>query len=158
MKEFFMQAAILLSCESKCVSKKVGCIITKNGRIISTGYNGSPEGYKNCCDIFDSNFDRKEHHKWSDENEIHAEMNAILFASKNGMSIKGATIFSTLQPCHNCLKNIVQTGIKHIIYMNEYDKYDYNESFMKYIKDKGIKYEHFRNDKLVKFLLNNTDI
>ena len=79
--QFFMITAINLGKLSKCVSKKVGAIIVKNNRIISMGYNGTPRGVKNCCEIFDeSNFDREEHHQWSKNSEIHAEMNAILFA------------------------------------------------------------------------------
>lgn len=63
MKIFFLKTAYLLGRESKCVSKQVGCLIVKNGRIVSTGYNGTPPKFKNCNEVFDpKNFDREQHH------------------------------------------------------------------------------------------------
>ena len=77
-EKFFKKVLLSLSSESKCVSKKVGALIVKDMRIISTGYNGTLSGCKNCNDIFDeTNFNRDEHHNWSIKNEIHAEQNAI---------------------------------------------------------------------------------
>lgn len=76
---------------------------------------------------------REHHHRWSDIHEIHAEMNAILFAAKNGISIDGATIYTSMFPCQHCLKNILQSGIRRIVYNAEYDLGQYDEEFMKYI-------------------------
>lgn len=138
----FLQIAYLVSQESKCVSWKVGAVIAKNGRIISTGYNGSPAGGKNCCDhAHDMAWTKKEqctvpgpirtilqkehreaHSAWSKENEIHAELNAILYAARNGVSIDGATMYVTLSPCTECAKAIAQSGLKQLVYSETYDR------------------------------------
>jgi len=123
MKNFFLKTAYLLGQESKCVSKQVGCVIAKDKRIISTGYNGTPPGFKNCNEVFDKdNFDREEHHKWSKIYEIHAEMNALAYAARNDIGIDGAELYTILQPCDDCLKNIIAAGIKKIYYVIPYDK------------------------------------
>lgn len=123
MKEFFIKTALLLSQQSKCVSHKVGCLIVKDNRIISLGYNGSPPKFTNCCDLFDEhNFDREKHHEWSNIYESHGELSAILYASKNGINISGSEMYCTLFPCDQCLKNLVQSGIKKIYYVFDYDK------------------------------------
>lgn len=124
MHNIFMQSAILISSMSNCVSFKVGAVLVKDNRIISTGYNGTPAGYINCNKKFPnySTDQRAEHHKFSEMFEIHAELNAILCAAKNGLSIDGCTLYCTLQPCNNCLKMICNTGIKQIFYKDSYDK------------------------------------
>lgn len=107
---------------SHCVSKQVSALIVKDGRIISTGINGTAPGYTNCDSIFDKNkFNRAEHHAFSEKYEIHAEMNAILFAASKGISLNGATLYCNLFPCWNCIKNISVTGIKQIVYSTNYD-------------------------------------
>ena len=122
MKDYFLKSAFLLGQESKCVSKKVGAIIAHDRRIISTGYNGTPPKFENCCDHFDpNNFDREEHHAWSKLYEVHAEMNAILFAAKHGIATEGSEMYTILQPCDDCLKNITAAGIKKIYYVYPYE-------------------------------------
>lgn len=139
----FMQIAYLVSQESKCVSWKVGAVIAKNGRIISTGYNGSPAGGVNCCDhAYDQKWTeqrynpvaphvnkvvlkqecRQDHSDWSKTNEIHAELNSILYAARNGLPIEGATMYVTLSPCPDCAKSIAQSGIKQLVYSETYDR------------------------------------
>jgi dCMP deaminase len=112
---------------SKCRAFHMAAAIVKNGKLISIGINGSPSGAPNCCDIFpefDSSRDkdiRKKHHEWSDKFEIHAELNAILNAASNGISVNGATMYITNLCCFNCLKHIIQSGIIKIIYEKDYD-------------------------------------
>lgn len=138
----YLQIAYLISQESKCCSWKVGAVIEKNGRIISTGYNGSPAGGVNCCDHAVENDwtrviyqpstmshksvllkeHRNAHSEWSKKNEIHAELNAILFAARTGSSIDGATMYVTLSPCADCAKAIAQSGIKTLVYAELYDR------------------------------------
>jgi dCMP deaminase len=124
LHRIFMKTAMLMSEMSNCVSYKVGAILVKDGRIISTGYNGTPAGYINCCEKFtDYSINQREnHHKFSETFEIHAELNAILSAAKNGLSTDGCTLYCTLQPCNDCLKMICNTGIKTIYYNKAYDK------------------------------------
>jgi dCMP deaminase len=134
--KIFINIASELVKASKCVSKQVGAVIVKNGRILSTGYNGTPPGYVNCCDHWDGKY-TKEHHEWSQTYEIHAEMNAIIWAAREGISIDGATIYVTLEPCSECSKNLIASGIKRIVYAQEYE-HTHSEVISKFIKDNGV--------------------
>ena len=136
----FLKIAEDLSELSHCVSHKVGVIIVKDNRILSTGLNGTPTGFVNCDETFDEeDFDREEHHKFSEMFEIHAETNAILFAAKNGISIEGAILYSTLHPCYNCLKMICNSGIKEIYYKDDYDLFVHDHKIDELLKKSGIK-------------------
>jgi dCMP deaminase len=115
--EYFMGVALLASKRSKDPSTQVGaCIVDDQNRILSTGYNGFPQG---CSD---------DEYPWEREGEdgntkypyvVHAELNSILNAG--GKSLKGAKIYVALFPCNECAKAIIQSGIKEVIYLS--DKY-----------------------------------
>lgn len=127
--KIFLNIAEELSGLSHCISHKVGCILVKDGRIISTGYNGTPSGFTNCDELnktlnIHTIDGRNEHHIFSEKFEIHAEINAILCAAKNGISIENSILYCTLHPCYDCLKMICNSGIKTIIYRHEYDKFE----------------------------------
>lgn len=138
LKNFFKKTAIELAKESKCVSHKVACLIIKDERIISMGYNGTPSGFTNCnCQFDENNFEREDHIKWSLQHEIHAEMNSLMYAVKNGISTRDAIMVCALQPCSDCLKAIIQSGIKEIYYIKEYDRSpELSKEFKEYLKDK----------------------
>jgi len=135
----FINIAKELASVSKCVSKKVGAVIVKDGRILSSGYNGTPKGYINCSDYW-NNTHQKEHHEWSKTYEIHAEMNAIIYAARKGISIEGASIYVTLEPCSDCSKNIIASGIVKIVYEKSYE---YNDSKLttKFLRDNSVAIE-----------------
>ena len=135
----FLNIAKELSFASKCVSKQVGAVIVKDGRILSTGYNGTPAGYQNCSDFWDGKY-TKDHHDWSKTYEIHAEMNAIIWAARKGISIEGATIYVTLEPCSECSKNLIASGIKRIVYEKSYEHTNY-QIISKFLEDNGVKIE-----------------
>ena len=135
----FINIAHELSTASKCVSKQVGAVIVKNGRILSTGYNGTPAGFTNCNEYWDGKY-TKEHHEWSKTYEIHAEMNAIIWAAREGISIDGATIYVTLEPCSQCSKNLIASGIKRIVYDKAYEHTDSN-IISNFIKENGVSIE-----------------
>lgn len=144
--KLYIDIAKRISQQSNCISTKVGCVIVKDGRIISIGYNGSPAGFVNCNQWWNENnqniynkenkYDRIKHHEWSNIHQIHAEMNAIMYAAKNGISIEDSTMYCTSFPCQHCLKNIVQSGIKELCYVDEYDLGIYDYNFFKFIKKK----------------------
>ncbi len=135
----FLNIAKELSFASKCVSKQVGAVIVKDGRILSTGYNGTPAGYQNGSDFWDGKY-TKDHHDWSKTYEIHAEMNAIIWAARKGISIEGATIYVTLEPCSECSKNLIASGIKRIVYEKAYEHTN-SEIISKFLEDNGVKIE-----------------
>ena len=149
--EFFIKVAALFASKSKCVKKHVGAVIVKDNRIISVGYNGTSPGLKNCNEVFDeNNFDPVEHRKWSLDNEIHAEMNAILYAAKNGNKIDGCDMYVTLHPCNNCLKNITMSGIKNVYYLDDYVHDNPNPELLKKVNVQKV-----NSEKLNKFIKTN---
>ena len=134
----FLNIAQEISKLSNCISVNVGCVIVNDGRIITMGYNGSIKGFTNCNEKFAdikprfgsepfTPEERQRHHEWSTNFEIHGEMNALIFAARHGIAIDGATLYCTTQPCHNCLKNLLASGIHRIVYANAYDKANYTE-------------------------------
>ncbi|MCD6259426.1 MAG: dCMP deaminase [Helicobacteraceae bacterium] len=140
----FINIAKEIATASKCVSKQVGAVIVKDGRVLSTGYNGTPAGYINCCEHWDGIY-TKEHHEWSKTYEIHAEMNAIIWAARKGISIEDATIYVTLEPCSDCSKNIIASGIKRIVYAKPYE-HNHSEVISKFIQDNGVVIEQLSGD------------
>jgi dCMP deaminase len=136
----FLHIALEIASASKCVSKQVGAVIVKDGRILSTGYNGTPAGYINCCDHWKNEY-TAEHHEWSKTYEIHAEMNAIIWAAREGISIDGASIYVTLEPCSECSKNLIASGIKRIVYAKEYE-HTHSKVISKFLQDNGVSIEH----------------
>lgn len=96
---------------SYCGRKKVGAILVKDGRIIASGYNGTPAGFDNSCEDCDGN---------TLDTVIHAEMNALLTCAKNGISCDGAILFCTMAPCHNCAIAIIQAGVSIVVYKDSY--------------------------------------
>jgi dCMP deaminase len=151
MKLFFIKTALLLSQQSKCVSYKVGCLIVKDNRIISLGYNGSPPKFTNCNSIFNKDsFDREKHHAWSNIYESHAELASILYAAKKGINISDSEMYCTLFPCDQCLKNLVQSGVKKIYYVFNYDKVTQENKLLDLIE-----IEQVYNDEIKDFIEKN---
>lgn len=136
----FLRIAHEIGKWSKCVSKKVGAIIVKDTRILSSGYSGTPAWHINCDEYFKGWY-TKEHHDWSFKYEIHWEMNAIVWAARQGISIEWATMYVMLEPCLQCTKNIVAAGIKRIVYANKYPHID-SDLAKKFIEDNGIEIVH----------------
>jgi dCMP deaminase len=104
----FMEVAKLVATWSQDPGTKVGCVIVDNRRIISTGYNGLPQG---IADLSERLIDRE----WKLSVTVHAEVNAILNAGKHGAKTEGATIYTTFPPCSNCSSAIIQAGIKRVM-------------------------------------------
>ena len=121
----FMQVAFAIAQWSSCYqpNRKIGAVIVKNKRILTTGYNGAPSGYPSCCDREEC-LRRKMNIPSGKQQEycyaIHAEQNAIVQAAKLGISIDGATIYCTHQPCVICTKLIINSGIERIVYKYPY--------------------------------------
>lgn len=129
----FLNIAREISTGSKCVSTHVWALIVKDNRIVSTGYNGTPSWYPNCHDYWKGEY-TPEHHDWSADHEIHAEMNAVLWAARQGQKIEWWTLYCTLEPCLNCAKHIVWAGIKRIVFAS---KYKHNDDGVKKFMDEN---------------------
>jgi len=113
LDDYFIKIVKNVSERATCPRKSVGAIIVKNGRIISTGYNGAPKKMEQCDEVgclLENNHCIR---------VVHAEMNALLFA---GREAEGATLYCTCLPCEICFKLCIQAGIKKIIYLEDYNK------------------------------------
>lgn len=108
--EYFMLISIISSKRSSCSRLQVGCVIVRNNRIISMGYNGHLPKASHIS-IIENNHEIC---------TVHAEQNAICDASNRGVSINNSSIYITHYPCINCLKMLISSGIKDIYYLNDY--------------------------------------
>ena len=123
--QYFIDIARLTSERSNCIKRRVGCVIVKDKRILSLGYNGTPFNTLNC---YQGGCKRcMDQYKQSDQITakhldlcmcLHAEENAILFVSKS--DLKHSTIYITLIPCISCVKKILQCQIKRVVYIENY--------------------------------------
>ena len=107
----YIEMAEVWAKNSYCKRRQVGALIVKDRMIISDGYNGTPSGFENICE--DENGVTKPY-------VLHAEANAITKVAKSGNSSQGATLYVTASPCLECSKLIIQSGIKRVVYKDEY--------------------------------------
>jgi dCMP deaminase len=121
--QYFMLITRQVADRSTCNRAQVGAVIVRDKNILATGYNGSPAGLPHCmeagCLIYESRTPSGE----IEENcfrTIHAEINAIAQAAKNGSSIREADIYITHTPCIHCFKVLINTGIKRVLYEKPY--------------------------------------
>lgn len=143
---------------SKCARLKVAALLVNDGRILCCGYNGTPAGQVNCNELFkvedgchylrssiDENWqavteaDWKEmHHEFAEKNEIHAEMNCIAQGFRHGINVENTDLVISLQPCDNCAKLIVASGIKNVYFVDTYDR---NSNSINYLTSNGVSVE-----------------
>lgn len=126
---YFMALAKLAASRSTCLSRPTGAVIVKDKQILSTGYNGSMPGVAHCSDegqCYRRSIAAADDGKYDFCRSIHAEANAIALAAREGVSVRGATIYMTLFPCYVCTKLMVRSGIKEIAYEFGYDSKNAN--------------------------------
>ena len=146
--DYYMLVALTVRERANCIGRKVGSIIVKDNRIIGTGYNGTPEGMTNCEDngcIRCSEY--RTAGEWYDKCIcVHAEQNAMITAARFGNSIAGSTIYSTLQPCFSCLKEMLQAKVESVYYLDELHKpNDKNDDEKKTYEDFINQYEKLQS-------------
>ena len=119
---YFMGIAKVVALRSNCIKRKVAAVIVKDKRIISTGYNGTPRGVKNCseggcprCNAIDASGKGLEECLCS-----HAEENAIVQSAYHGVNISNSVLYTTFSPCLMCTKMIINAGIKEVVYNMDY--------------------------------------
>ncbi len=122
--------------------RQIGCVIVKDKRIMTTGYNGAPQGMKTCVEKGEC-LRRKKNIASGTRAEIcyaaHAEQNAIIQAAKLGISIDGATLYCTHQPCSMCAKMIINSGIRRVVYENGYP----DEFSLEFFRETGVALEKY---------------
>ena len=143
--EYFMEMAQLVSSRSTCLRRKVGAVIVKDKRVLSTGYNGSPKGTKHCeelgCIRVQMNVPSGTRHELC--RGVHAEQNAVTQAAYFGVSVDGASIYTTTYPCSMCAKILINAGIREIVYSE-----GYSDDLSKQLLDEaGIKLREYKPQK-----------
>ncbi len=124
--EYFMLLAKLVSVRSTCNSRKIGAVIVRNNRILTTGYNGAVHGAPHCIDrgpdfCLRRSIGAHDADKYNYCLSSHAEVNAIDQAARFGISLDGAALYCTLEPCNWCFKQLIQSGIREIYFEEYYD-------------------------------------
>lgn len=112
--EMFMAMASTVSLRGTCERAKVGCVIVRDGRIVSMGYNGSPPGALHCQAV--PELCRED----GCRNAIHAEANAVCWAARIGVSTEFASLYTTHAPCPACAQLVVAAGIAQVYYKHDY--------------------------------------
>jgi len=142
--DYFMEIARVVAKRSTCLRRSVGALVVLEKRILTTGYNGAPTGLAHCLEIGclreKMGVPSGERHELC--RGLHAEQNAIIQAAVWGISIKGATLYVTCQPCALCAKMLINAGIKKIVYEGEYP----DELSMELLKEAGIEVVKYRRN------------
>ncbi len=134
---YFMGLAYAARERANCRGKKVGAVLVLNERVVSTGYNGTPQGMTNCDEGGCIRCERREQERAGGFGSgrgydicicVHAEQNALLAAARHGIPVDGAIVYSTLQPCFGCLKEMVQAGVVGVRYRHAWSYPDADES------------------------------
>ena len=119
---YFMEITRLVATRSTCLRRRVGAVLVRDKRILSTGYNGAPRGLRHCLDTGclreRLGIPSGERHELC--RALHAEQNAIIQAALHGVSVDGATLYCTAQPCVICSKMLINSGIRGIVYAEGY--------------------------------------
>lgn len=134
---YFMRIAHVVAQRSNCIRRQVAAVIVKDRRIISTGYNGTPRGIKNC---FEGGCPRCNSTTPSGQGLeeclcSHGEENAIVQAAYHGISVKDATLYTTFSPCLLCAKMIINSGIREVVYQ---DRYSIDDTSSKLLRTAGV--------------------
>ena len=144
----FMELAGVISGWASCYKpdRKIGAVIVRNKRIVTTGYNGAPAGIKTCVERGEC-LRQKLGIPSGTRAElcyaVHAEQNAIIQAARLGSSIDGATLYCTHQPCVLCAKMIVNAGIRRVVYQHGYP----DEFSLEILNESGVQLERYAPEK-----------
>lgn len=120
--QYFLKIATVVSGRSTCLRRQVGCLIVKDKRILTTGYNGAPRSLGHCLDVGCMRDEAGAESGTGHElcRGLHAEQNAIIQAALHGVSIDGGSVYCTHQPCVLCTKMIINSGLVAVYYINTY--------------------------------------
>jgi len=140
---YYMDIARAVAARSNCIRRRVGALIVVDRSIISTGYNGSPMGVRNCSEGGCARC-ASEAPSGSGYDTcicVHAEQNAFLLAARHGNATDGGGLYSTLRPCFGCLKEAIQAGIREIVYAEPYAyETELEEAYQQLVVESGLRF------------------
>ena len=123
-EQYYMSIAMSVRSRADCVGNRVGAVLVLDDRIISTGYNGTPANMTNCTDGGCERCLNRDKYASGTFYDlcicVHAEQNAILAAARFGIATEGAVLYSTMQPCFGCTKELLQAGVRGVYYLHEW--------------------------------------
>jgi dCMP deaminase len=129
--DFYMRLALVVESGAKCLGSHVGAVIVRDNRVLGSGYNGTPAGYPNCTESergcrrcalpLEEPGSKIAGRLYDICLCVHAEQNAILTAARFGTAVDGAFLYTTVQPCFNCLKEIMQTRLQGVVFRREWE-------------------------------------
>jgi dCMP deaminase len=126
--EYFMGIAMAVRKRANCLGSRIGALIVVKGRIVSTGYNGTPENMPNCLDGGCHRCAHRDKYQSGTGYDlcicVHAEQNAIISAARFGIAIEGSTVYSTMRPCFGCTKEMLQAKVTAVYYLHDWSHPD----------------------------------
>ena len=143
--DYFMGIVDLIKERSTCLRRKVGAVVVKDKRILSSGYNGAPQGCKHCeetgCLREKLGIPSGQRHELC--RAIHAEQNAIVQAAYTGTNLQGSTLYVSCQPCVMCAKLAINAGIRKIIFTGDYP----DDLSLQLLKEAGVEIVKYQREK-----------
>jgi dCMP deaminase len=134
LDEYFMQIAAVVARRSTCLRNQVGAVLVRDKRILSTGYNGAPAGLQHCDEVGCAREGVASGTRHELCRAVHAEQNAIIQAALHGVSIEGATLYCTHQPCILCAKMMINARIQKVVFQESYP----DETALQFLEQAGI--------------------
>jgi dCMP deaminase len=138
--DYYMHIAMAVRRRANCIGNRVGALLVRNDRIISTGYNGTPEGTRNCDEGGCERCANREKYSGSHGYDVcicvHAEQNALLSAARFGIAVEGSLIYTTMRPCFGCTKELLQARVWGVYYLHEWRHPD-NDLWQHYLMLQG---------------------
>lgn len=126
--EYFMRIAFAVRSRANCLGTRVGAVLVLDRRVIATGYNGTPEGMKNCLENGCGRCANRAKYGSGKGYDlcicVHAEQNAILTAARFGIEAAGSTMYTTMKPCFGCLKEMLQVQVRRVVYVHDWEHPD----------------------------------
>jgi dCMP deaminase len=125
---YFMRIALAVRERADCTGNRVGAVIVLDRRIVSTGYNGTPENMPNCSEGGCHRCANRDKYPSGAGYDlcicVHAEQNALLAAARFGIAVQGSTLYSTMRPCFGCTKEMLQAGVREVYYLHDWTHLD----------------------------------
>src|SRR5512137_198673 len=137
LDQYFMEIATVVAKRSTCLRNQVGALYVKNKRILTTGYNGAPAGLDHCNLVGCARESVESGTRHELCRAVHAEQNAIIQAALHGISIEGATLYCTHQPCILCAKMMINARVAKVVYAESYP----DRTALQFLKQAGIAVE-----------------
>lgn len=141
---YFLEVTRVVATRSTCLRRQVGAVVVKDRRILTTGYNGAPSGLAHCTErgCLREQLGIPSGQRYELCRGLHAEQNAIIQGATYGVSLLGATLYTTLEPCVTCAKMVINAGIVRVVYAQAFAD-DLNRELL---KEAGIEVEHLASE------------